>query len=149
VSQVPLPDPDFAPTRPFFEAAERGELAIPRCEGCRRLVWYPQETCPRCGGAELVWRPQSGRGTLYSYAVVQRALWKPFADKVPYVTGLVALEEDPEVRVVTTLVDWTPEELHVDLPVEAVFRPLRFAGSERSAVVPFFRPRPLSARPRA
>ena len=72
--------------------------------------------------------------------MVHRALWEPFADKVPYVTGLVALEEDREVRVVTTLVDWTPEELRVDLPVEAVFRPLRFAASERSVVVPFFTP---------
>ncbi len=140
MSDLPLPDPDAALTRPFFEAAERGELAIPRCDTCRRLVWYPRERCPHCGGDALSWVAQSGRGTLYSYAVVHRALWKPFADKVPYVTGLVALEEDPAVRVVTTLVDWTPGELRVDLPVEVVFRPLRFAGSESSAVVPFFKP---------
>ena len=38
MSGVPLPDPDVALTRPFFEAAERGELAIPRCDACRRLV---------------------------------------------------------------------------------------------------------------
>ena len=140
MSQLPFPDLDVALTRPFYAGAERGELCIPRCGGCARLVWYPRESCPHCGGDALSWEAQSGRGTLFSYAVVHRALWKPFADKVPYATGLVALEEDPAVRVVTTLVDWTPEILRVDLPVHAVFRPLRFAGSEASVVVPFFAP---------
>jgi uncharacterized OB-fold protein len=136
----PLPDPDFAPTRPFFQGAARGRLCIPRCRACRAWVWYPEESCPGCGEASPVWEDVSGRGTLYSWAVVRRALWKPFADRVPYATGLVALEEDCAVRLVTTLVDCTPDELRVGLPVHAVFRPLRFAEEARELVVPFFTP---------
>jgi len=142
LSEVPLPDTEWPLTRPFFAAAARGELAIPRCAGCRAWVWYPREECPRCGGSELPWTRVSGRGTLFSWAVVRRALWKPFADKVPYATGLVALEEDAAVRLVTTLVDCEPEELRVDMPVRAVFRPLAFRGARRQVVVPMFAPVP-------
>lgn len=142
MSDGPLPDTEWPPTRPFFEAAARGELAIPRCAGCGAWVWYPRDDCPRCGGVHLPWTPVSGRGTLFSWAVVRRALWKPFAEKVPYVTGLVALEEDPAVRVVTTLVDCEPGDLRVDMPVRAVFRALAFRGAPRQVVVPMFAPVP-------
>lgn len=136
----PLPDTEWGPARGFFEAAARSELAIPRCAACQRRVWYPKPACPDCGGRELPWVPVSGRGTLFSWATVQRPLWKPFAEKVPYTTGLVALEEDPRVRLVSLLADCAPEELRPDMAVHAVFRPLAFADGERALVVPFFAP---------
>jgi hypothetical protein len=137
----PIPDPAFAPTRPFFEAAARGELSLPRCAECGRLQWYPPERCRACGAARLAWGPVSGRGTLFSFAVVRRAWLPEFAPLVPFATGLVALAEDPAVRLATRFVDCDPEELRIDLPVRAVFRPL---GHPRvaawSLVVPFFAP---------
>jgi len=140
----PLPDPAWEPLRPFWEAAGRGELAIPRCTACAAFSWYPADACRRCGGAGLRWTATSGRGTLFSFAVVRRALYAPFAPLVPYATGLVALAEDPAVRLVTRLVDCDPEALRVDQPVRAVFRPLT-VGSE--IVAPFFTPeRPAPAR---
>jgi len=138
----PLPDPAWEPTRGFFAAAARGELAIPRCADCRARVWYPRPACPACGSGDLAWEPVSGRGTLFSFAVVRRPLWRPFADRVPYATGLVALAEDPAVRLVTLLVDCAPEELRVEMAVHAVFRPLRFPGAETEVTVPLFTPDP-------
>ena len=74
MSAFPLPEPGFAGARPFWEAAARGELAIPRCAACRAYVWYPRERCPACGGGELPWEPVSGRGTLFSFTIVRQAL---------------------------------------------------------------------------
>lgn len=136
----PLPELDFEPTRPFYEAAARGELAIPRCTACEAFCWYPADACRRCGGSPLSWQPVSGRGTLFSWAVVRRALVQPFADQVPYVTGLVALAEDPSVRIVTRVMDCEPESLQVDQPVCARFRPLRFAGVPGEVIAPVFVP---------
>ncbi len=136
----PLPDRDWEPTRGFFEAAARGELAIPRCAACTAFCWYPPERCPHCGGEELRWTRVSGRGSLFSWAVVQRALFEEYAEKAPYVAALVALEEDPAVRIVTQIVDCAPEDLRVDMPVEVAFRPLGFSHTEREVVVPFFTP---------
>jgi uncharacterized OB-fold protein len=139
MTDSPLPDPELEITRPFFDGAAQGELRIPRCRSCRRFVWYPRERCPACDSDAPEWVGVSGNGTIYSFAVVRRALWKPFADRVPYATGLVSLAEDPAVRIVTTFVDCRPEDLAIDQAVHAVFEPLRF-GDGPELVVPFFAP---------
>jgi uncharacterized OB-fold protein len=135
----PLPDLDWEPTREFWAAAARGVLAIPRCAACDRWVWYPT-TCRACGGERLAWTATSGRGRLFSWTVVRRAFLPRFAAMVPYVTGLVALAEEPAVRIVTLIVDCAPEALRIDQPVRAVFRPLTFAGIERQVIAPMFAP---------
>ncbi len=136
----PLPEVDFPPARAFYDAAERGELVIPRCVACRAYAWYPGERCRTCGAVDLPFEPVSGRGTLFSWAVVHRALVKPFADRVPYVPALVAIAEDPSVRLVTRLVDCEPSGLRADMPVRVTFRPLEFTGVSRRVVAPFFAP---------
>ena len=134
----PLPDVDDPLTAPFFAGAARGELVITRCDGCGDYVWYPQDACPRDGGA-LAWTAVSGRGTLFSWAVVRRAFLPAFADRVPFVTALVALAEDPAVRLCTYVVDAAPEDLVADAPVAVSFRPLEFTTVPgRSVVVPMF-----------
>ncbi len=139
-SDFPLPDTNLETTRAFWAAAERGELAIPRCAACGTYAWYPRAECARCGGAELPWTPVSGRGALFSWAVVHRAFLPAFAAQVPYATGLVSLEEDPAVRLVTRLVDCAPEDLRVELPVRVVFRPLAFPDASREVIAPMFAP---------
>ena len=138
MADFPLPDLDSEGTRPFWEAAARGELAIPRCQACSAFVWYPRDRCRACRSAEVAWVPVSGRGTLFSYTIVRHALAKPFAPLLPYTTGLVALEEDPSVRLATLLVDCDPEALQIDQPVKVVFRNLPYVGTEVPA--PLFAP---------
>ena len=138
-STFPLPDIDEPLTAPFFAAAAQQALALPWCETCRRLVWYPEALCPHCSGA-LVWRVVSGRGTLFSWAVVARVFLPAFASQVPYVTALVALEEDPAVRLCTYLVDCDAAALRAEQPCEVVFRDLSFPTVVgHSVCVPMFR----------
>ena len=66
--------------------------------------------------------------------------FRKFADRLPFVTALVALEEDPAVRLVTYIVDCDPDTLRCDMPVRVVFRPLRYAGVRGEVVAPLFRP---------
>ena len=136
----PLPDTNLELTREFWTAAAREELVIPRCGGCGRWNWYPSEQCPGCGDTDLPWTAVSGRGTLFSWAVVRRAFVEPFAEKVPYVTGLVALNEDPAVRLVASIVECPPDRLQVDMPLRVVFRPLSFSEVSREVVAPMFTP---------
>ena len=136
----PLPDLEWEPAREFFSAASRGELVIPRCAGCRTYQWYPGDACRACGSEELPWEPVCGRGALFSWAVVHRALAKSFGGQVPFVTALVSLEEDPAVRVVTRIVDCAAEELRVDMPVRVVFREISFDDTPASVVALMFAP---------
>jgi len=137
----PLPDVDWPPTRPFWQAAARGALELPRCRACERLIWYPPErACPWCEGREWAWEVLSGRGRLFSWTVVERALFAPYRSEVPYVPALVALEEDPRVRLVSRMVEGRADGLVVDMPVVVDFRPLVLAGVEGEVMAPFFRP---------
>ena len=61
-------------------------------------MWYPDGACRFCGASAYAWSRVSGRGTLFSWSVVRRAFIPQLADRVPYVTGLVAFDEDPAVR---------------------------------------------------
>lgn len=134
----PLPDVDDPLTAPYFVGAAQDELVIPRCETCGGYVWYPQDACPRDGGS-LVWSPVSGRATLFTWAVVRRGFLPAFTDRVPFVTALVVLDEDPAVRLCTYIVDTAPELLVADAAVEVTFRPLEFSTVPgKSVIVPMF-----------
>ena len=140
-ADFPLPDLDDPLTAEFFAGAARHELLIPRCEQCDRWVWYPEPACPACDGP-LAWTETTGSGRLFSWAVVQRPFLPAFAEMVPFVTALVTLEEAPEVRLVTYVVDAEPSELEADLPMAVTFRPLAFPTvPDREVVVPMFRRR--------
>jgi uncharacterized OB-fold protein len=135
----PLPDVDDPLSAPFFAGAANGVLLIPRCDACGTYVWYPEASCPADGGT-LTWTPVSGRATLFSWAVVRRAFLPAFEDKVPFVTALVALDEDPAVRVATYIVDTEPDALAPDMPVAVEFRDLSFSTvPDKSVPVPMFK----------
>lgn len=136
----PLPDVDEPLTAPFFAGAARDELVVPRCTACDRYVWYPEPQCPGCGGP-LAWVPVSGRGTLFSWAVVRRPFLPAFAEQVPFVSALVALDEDAAVRIVSYVVDTVPEDLVPGMPLTVAFRDLSFPTVAGASVrVPVFRP---------
>jgi uncharacterized OB-fold protein len=59
-----------------------------------------------------------------------------FADKLPYVIGIVDIEEEPGVRIPTGIVDHDSTELRCGIPVEVSFREV-----SPGLTLPFFRPR--------
>jgi uncharacterized protein len=136
----PLPDVTWPLTAEFWAGAARGELVIPVCDTCGRYRWYPKDVCLFCDGEPYTWTPASGRGTLFSWVVVTHPFLPQFADLVPFVPALVALEEDPSVRVPTRMVDADPAGLAFDMPVTVTFREISFTGVEGSVTAPLFVP---------
>jgi uncharacterized OB-fold protein len=136
----PLPDVDDPLVAPFFAAAARDELRISHCAACDRFLWYPEPICATCGGP-LDWVQVSGNGRLFTWVVVQRAFLPAFEPMVPFVTALIALDEDPGVRLCSYLVGVDdPAMLEADEPVEVEFRDLTFTTVPRHSVrVPMFR----------
>jgi uncharacterized protein len=116
----PLPRPlNPELTRPFWEAAKRHELIMPRCKTCDQLFFYPRSECPRCLGSDLEWVRVSGRGRLHSFTIINQPANAAFRDDVPYVYAVVQLIEGP--RMISNLVECDVESVSVDMPVEAVF----------------------------
>jgi hypothetical protein len=108
-------------TRPFWEACRRRRLAIQRCTACGTFRHLPSPVCFRCRSFAHTWAEVSGRGTVYTYAVVHRAFLPALAPAVPYVVAVVALDDAPGVRLVSNVVDAEPDELRIGLAVEVCF----------------------------
>jgi uncharacterized OB-fold protein len=129
----PLPQPS-AESRPFWEACQRHEFRLQRCQACGQFWFPPGAVCPECLSERWEWTPTSGRGTVFSFVVMHRVYHKGFADDVPYPVALIALDEGP--RFLTRLVDCRPEDVQVGMPVEVAFDDVT---PERT--LPHFRPR--------
>jgi len=126
---IPLPTPE---TRPFWDAAKRHELSLPRCRACNALHYFPRGVCPGCLSTDLGWERLSGKGTLHTFTVVHRGQ-KGFPVPAPYVLAVVELAEGP--RMMTTLVDVDPAAVKIGMPVEVHFRDVSDA-----IALPLFRP---------
>jgi uncharacterized OB-fold protein len=82
-----------ADSEPYLAALRRHELVLQHCSSCGRVRFPPMPACPWCGGAVAEWRAVSGRGRVYSWVGVQRALTSDFEAEVPYTIATVELEE--------------------------------------------------------
>jgi len=101
----PLLPPVDAVSAPFFEAALRGELHVQRCSGTGRLLFPPRPRSPFAPRRAPEWVAVSGRGRIWSFAVPHPPLLPYFAERAPYPVVVVALDEDPRVRLVGNLVE--------------------------------------------
>ena len=63
--------------------------------------------------------PVSGRGTVFSYAVMHQVYHPGFAAEVPYAVVVVELAEG--ARLVSNLVDCPLRDVTIGMPVEVVF----------------------------
>lgn len=127
---VPQPESDF-----YWEKARAHELWLMQCDDCRATYFYPRPICPQCFSRNTAWVQSSGRGTLYTFAVVHRAPHPGWRDDVPYVVAMVELEGG--ARIPTNLVEVEPDPavLKVGMPVEVVFDDVTDA-----VTLPKFRP---------
>ena len=105
-------------TRPFWEGCRHRELRIQRCTGCETLRHPPAPVCWRCRSFAHEWVAVSGRGTIFTHALVHRAFLPELTASVPYNVVVVALDDAPGVRLVSNLIDGEPV---IGLPVEVAF----------------------------
>ena len=92
-----LPPTIDADSETWWAAIAEGRLLLPHCTACD-LKWFPPTPgCPRCGSAGVTLIQASGKGTVYSWVVVNRALHDAFAGDAPYVILAVDLEEGARI----------------------------------------------------
>ena len=122
--------------RAFWTGGADGRLLVTQCAQCGLWVSPPGPDCPDCGGS-LVARPVSGNGTVFTYTVN----YQPFnpAVPVPYVIAIVELDDHPDVRIATNIVDCEPDSVRIGMLVAARFERQEIDCGE--AFVPVFVPR--------
>ncbi len=103
MSEPLLPPPD-EDSEPFWEGCRRGELRIQCCAETGRLIFPPRPVSPWAPRTPPTWTRVSGRGRVWSFVVPHPPLLPPFQELAPYNVILVALDEDPAIRLVGNLV---------------------------------------------
>jgi acetyl-CoA acetyltransferase/uncharacterized OB-fold protein len=106
------PLPELTPaTAWFWTSGADGLLRIQRCADCATLVHPPVPICPNCRSRAAEPAVVSGRGSVVGFTVNQHQWHPDFMP--PYVLAVVALAEDADVRLTTSLVGCDPAEVHI------------------------------------
>jgi len=125
-----LPDLDNEDGAPFWAGTARGELLVQACGSCGRWRFPPRPMCPHCRSIETRWEPASGRATIWSYVVPHPPLLPAYSELAPYNVIVVALDEDPTIRMVGNLLaspdgainEIDPASIVIGEPVRVVFQ---------------------------
>lgn len=115
---VPMVTPE---SERYWQGCKQHELWLRYCNRCAKAYFYPRDICPACGSRDVAWRQASGRGTVHTYAIVQRAPTPAFAEDVPFVTAIVELAEGPRMMSSLVGVEPDPGKVRVGMPVEVTF----------------------------
>lgn len=105
--------------RYWRELPERSRFEGLRCTKCGTVSYPPRAKCLKCGSDSLIAYKLPERGRIVTFTIV-RSPPKGFEKMVPYVLGVVELEDGTNVTVQIT--DVEPDEVRIGMPVEAVFR---------------------------
>lgn len=127
---VPTPSED---SRPYWEAARNHELKLQQCRKCNAFRFPPAEVCSECTSDDYDWRQVSGKGRVFSFVIYHRAYHPGFQEELPYVVGVIELDEG--ARMLSNVTGCKPEEVRCDMPVEVSFEDI----SDNMAL-PKFRP---------
>ena len=64
----------------------------------------------------------SGRATVYTYSVTYEGVEEKFVEDLPIILAWIDLPEG--IRMHTNLVECEPEDVHIGMEVEVVYRPV-------------------------
>lgn len=115
---IPVPHPE---SDHYWEQAAAGKLVIQQCADCGDAQFFPRALCIHCGGRSLNWIESSGRGTLFTFAIVHVAPHPGFSGDLPYITAIVELEEHVKMPSQVIGIEPEPGHLRIGMPLQVVF----------------------------
>lgn len=109
----------------YWAAVNDGQFVIPECNDCERRFLPPRMFCPACGSDSLRWIESEGRGRIYSFSVVEKAVSPHFSKSVPFVIAVAELDDLSQgSRFYARLVDVDPEQVRVGQAISVMIRQL-------------------------
>lgn len=117
----PLPVPNEL-TAPFWAASRENRLVIQKCHACGYYNHPPKPACDSCMSEDLAFVPVSGKGVIWSRTVMYTPNVPGFEDEVPYLNVAVELDEQPDLLMITNLLDASVEDAEVGRRVEVDFQ---------------------------
>jgi uncharacterized protein len=116
----------------FWTGGAAGKLVIAACGDCDHRIHPPQLVCPHCLSENIVPQAANGLGIVTSFTI-NHQVWMPGLT-VPYALAIVALDDQPGVRITAQISNVAPDALHIGMAVRVAFE-------ERDDVhIPYFTP---------
>ena len=129
---MPPPLADSPPLPWGLEAAElRG--VVHRCTTCAHTRHPPAPLCPECRSTDADWQELSGRGEVYTYTIGHRPI--AGGQELPFLIAVISLEDSGGIRMISNLVEVSPDEVEIGMPVELVWEDM-----SADLAIPRFRP---------
>lgn len=123
---------------------QRYGLVGEECPHCSYKIFPPRDVCPNCGEEAKEPYLFSGKGSVFSYTVMQEGP-TGFDTTAPYTVALIQLEEGPIIT--AQLTDLGDEPVKIGMPVEMVTRKIRNDGDEHGIIVYGYKFRPAGLGP--
>jgi uncharacterized OB-fold protein len=117
--------------KPFYDACNEERLVVQYCTDCRKYQFPPQPTCGRCGnGSAVEWRQVSGHGRIVSRVVVYDTPTSTLIPGQPFNVAAIALDEEPEVVMLSHLPGTPVDQVPVGAAVEVIFEATPATGQK-------------------
>ena len=118
--------------KPFWDGCREGRFLLHTCSICGKAYW-PASRCLDHGDRAMTWIASKGAGTLYTYTVLHKAYTPAMKDKVPYVVGVIQLDEGPFFH--SNVIGCAIEAVRIGMRLKA-----RMVPHESGLTVPIFHP---------
>ncbi|WP_078429646.1 Zn-ribbon domain-containing OB-fold protein [Alkalihalobacterium alkalinitrilicum] len=107
----------------FWNALSEERIVVQTCQTCRTKQFYPRIICNRCQSDDLKWEDLPLVGELYSFTIVHRSPSQEYFPNVPYVLGVVKIDDGSGVcvQLFANIVDVSIEEVQTGMKVKATF----------------------------
>lgn len=117
---IPLKNQDNSP---YWDAADRHELYLQKCDGCGHYAHPPGPSCAKCGSEEISWVDlgKDVNATIYSYVISYRPFLPGFQDDLPLIIAQAELAEAPEIKIMCNVLQCKPENIKIGMPVKMVW----------------------------
>jgi len=102
-----------------------------RCLSCETLLFPEHRYCPKCQSVSIDSFQFKGRGTVLSFTTVYEAP-QGFTEQVPYIAGLIRLDEGPVIPAMIT--DLDSADVTLGMRVEMVTRKIRSDSADSPIV---------------
>lgn len=126
--QSPIPDDIDGP---FWAACNQERLRLQKCLSCDSFQHPPRAACRWCeSSSHLHWQEISGRGTIYSYAVVYDTPVELLALDQPFNAAVITLDEAPGVNMISHLPGTPVDRVPIGERVELIFERTAATGQK-------------------
>ena len=105
---------------PYWDAADKHELAIQCCSECQKSIHPPGPACPHCGSPNMEWINYGSdiTGGIYSYVITYVPMLPGFQHDLPTIIAQVSVDQVPGIQITANIIHANAEDIAIGKAVK-------------------------------